>query len=103
MPPNQNNQVLEHPDTTAIREHEINPLKSRVDKCYSTEKYEEFQKAVREITLETMGGEKGVEKIKKHATDAAGTYFSSEMWKQKTFWIPTVIAVIAIVVAYVRK
>lgn len=101
MPPNQNNNVLEHPDTTAIREHEINPLKSRVDKCYSAEKYEEFQEAVRKITLETMGGEKGIEKIKNHATDAAKSYFSAEMWKQKTFWIPTLVGIAGVVTAIV--
>ena len=101
MPPSQNNNVLEHPDTIAIREHEITPLKNRVDKCYSAEKYEDFQDAVRKITLETMGGENGVEKIKKHATDAAKTYFSGEMWKQKTFWIPTLIGIAGVIAAFI--
>ena len=102
MPPqNQSNNVLEHPDTTAIKVHEIAPLRQRVDQCYSREKYEEFQDAVEKIVLKTIGGENGIKKIKEHATESAKSYFSSEMWKQKTFWIPTVIGIAGVITAIV--
>jgi len=104
MNPNNNNSnraVLEHPDTTAIREHEITPLKARVDRCFSKDDYEGFQDAVEKIVLKTMGSEDGVKKIKEHGTEAAKTYFAGEMWKQKTFWIPTVIGIAGVIVAVI--
>jgi len=109
MPQNHNNgerAVLEHPDTIAIREHEITPLKARVDKCFSKENYAEFQKEVETIVDRTIRGESRAT-TKEVAKEAAKEFYSDHGWKQKTFWVPTLISaglfVIAVLALFVKK
>ncbi|TSC84762.1 MAG: hypothetical protein G01um101413_146 [Parcubacteria group bacterium Gr01-1014_13] len=76
-------------------------IEERLDKCFSKEDYATFQTEVKKITLEILGGDDGREKIKKHATEATKDYIRDEAWKNKTFWIPTVIAGIATIAAVI--
>jgi len=82
---------------TLLNDHgkDITGLGERVAKCYSQDRYEEFQTAVERIALKTMGGKDGVKEIKEHATEATKNYLTTEKWKQKTLWIPVVVSVIS--------
>lgn len=88
-----------------LKDHEkdITGLGEKVSKCYSQDRYEEFQSVVEKIVLKTISGKDGAKEIKEYATEATKTYLAIETWKQKTFWIPTIIAIIAIVVGFLRK
>lgn len=89
----------------ATKQHEksISDLENKiedVDKCYSAQRYEEFQEAVKKITLETLDGA-GREKIKAHAKDSVKEYNQENGWKKITFWLPTIISVIVAIVAII--
>lgn len=71
---------------------DIDVLDEKVGKCYSLERYEEFQDAVEKIVLKTISGETGGEKIKKHAE----TYFKTTIIYGIAVWIITTILAIAI-------
>lgn len=93
-------------DTKALlNDHgkDITGLGERIAKCYSQDRYEDFQNAVEKIVLKTMGGKDGVKEIKEYATEATKNYLAVEIWKQKNFWVPVVIALISVAVAFFRK
>lgn len=85
---------------------DVNALEQRVEKCYSAERYEEFQEAVRKIALETIEGA-GRDKIKSHAKESAKEYSQENGWTKLTFWLPTIIsalvAIIAVVALFLKK
>ena len=88
-------------DTTALLiEHkgDISRLVEKVAKCYSEERYEEFQLAVEKISLKTIDG-MGREKIKAHAKEATKEYDEEEKRDKKNFWTPNIIQIIIAVVA----
>lgn len=73
-----------------VQEHgkDINDLGGKLGKCYSSERYEEFQEAVEKIVLKTIEGGKGEEKIKEHAKD----YFTGKVIGVALIWLITLIA-----------
>lgn len=75
---------------------DVDALGDKIDKCYSTERYEEFQGAVKKIVVDTLDGSDGRTKVKSHATEATKEYLSAAGWEKAKFWIPTVIAVLSI-------
>lgn len=89
---------------TLLNDHgkDITGLGEKVSKCYSQDRYKDFQTAVEDIVLKTMGGKDGIKEIKEHATEATKTYLAIETWKQKTFWVPTVIAVGSVAIAFLK-
>lgn len=76
----------------------MDALVERVEKCYSAERYEEFQEVVEKIVIRTIDGS-GREKIKGHAKEAAKQFLDEDTWRKITFWIPTIVAIIAVIVA----
>lgn len=88
---------------TLLNDHgkDITGLGEKVAKCYSQDRYEDFQNAVERIVLKTMGGKDGIKEIKEHATEATKTYLADEKWKQKTFLIPTIASIISIILVFV--
>jgi anti-sigma-K factor RskA len=90
-------------DTTALLiEHkgDISRLVEKVAKCYSEERYEEFQIAVERITLKIIEGT-GREKIKLHAKEAAKEYSEEKGENKKNFWTPNIIQIIIALVAII--
>lgn len=79
---------------------DVDALEDKVAKSYSKERYEDFQEAVRKITLETIDGA-GREKIKAHAKESAKEYSQENGWAKKTFWIPVIISLLALVGAVI--
>lgn len=75
---------------------DVSALESRVEKCYSTEKYEEFQKAVKAIALETIEGGDGRTKIKVHARESVKEFLDENGWKKLVFWAPLLISVVSV-------
>jgi hypothetical protein len=78
---------------------DVNALEARMEKCFSSEKYEEFQTAVQKITLETIDSGAGRTKIKAHGREATKEYLDENSWKKLLFWVPTVISVVSVAVA----
>jgi len=78
---------------TLLNEHEgdIYRLGEKVAKCYSTERYAEFQDAVETIVLRTIDGT-GREKIKVHSKESAKEFNLEDGWTKKKFWIPVVVS-----------
>lgn len=66
---------------------DVNALEQRVDKCFSTERYEDFQEAVEKIVLRKIDSGEGGEKIKKHAED----YFKGKVVWVIIVWLATII------------
>ena len=66
---------------------DVNAIDEKVERCYSQDRYEEFQEAVEKIVLKKIGSEDGGEKIKKHA----GDYFQSKFGWVVFIWVVTLI------------
>jgi vacuolar-type H+-ATPase subunit E/Vma4 len=80
---------------------DVDALEDKVAKCYSAERYEDFQEAVKNIALETIGSDTGRTKIKAHAKESAAEYSAEQGWTKKTFWWPFLISVLVAIVAIV--
>lgn len=78
---------------------DINALDDKVAKCYSSERYPEFQEVVRKIIIEVIGSDEGRKKIKAHAKEAAKEYKEENGWSKIQFWLPTIISVLVLIVA----
>lgn len=73
-----------------------------VKKCYSSERYEDFQKAVVAIVHAELSGDEGRKKLDTYVDGRIKSAFTDNAWKNKTFWIPTFIAAAAVVVAIIK-
>lgn len=78
---------------------DVDVLQEKIGKSYSSERYAEFQDAVKKIALETIGSAEGRTAIKAHAKEATKEYIDDNSWKRVTFWIPTIVSIIATAVA----
>lgn len=74
------------PLDTRISDLEIKT--SNLGKCYSAERYEQFQEAVEKIVLRTLESNDGEEKIKKHVE----SYFKMKIVWGVLIWLITLIA-----------
>jgi len=83
---------------TLLNEHgkDIPGLGEKLAKCYSADRYEEFQEAVEKIAFRTIDGT-GREKIKSHAKETVKDVKGENSWTNLTFWLPTAISVVAII------
>lgn len=88
---------------TSQHEKDIETLHKKVDRCYTKDDHEEFAKKVAEIVVNTIQLDVPRGKIKTYAKEAAKDFFDKEMWKQKTFWIPTVLSIAAALIAFFKK
>lgn len=99
-----NDQHFTPEDYLKAQDHakDIQALTEKLNKCYSTERFKDFQKDVEENVLKTMGSEEGVKKIKLHATTAAKDYFLSGTANQVRFWLPFIVTLIVAVFEAIR-
>jgi hypothetical protein len=69
---------------TLLNDHgkDITGLSEKLAKCYSSERYEDFQAAVKKNVLEVMGSDEGRDKIKAHAKESTKEY--NEEQKENT-------------------
>lgn len=79
-----------------LQEHQkdITGLGEKLLKCYSIDRYEDFQTAVKKIILEIIGSEEGRVKIKAHATESTKEYIDEKTANNKNFWTPNIIQII---------
>jgi hypothetical protein len=75
---------------------DVSAIEEKVGRCYSQDRYQDFQTAVKTIVIDTLGGDDGRTKVKAHATEATKDYLRDASWEKAKFWIPTAIAVISI-------
>ena len=71
---------------------DVNAISEKLEKCYSQERYSDFQKEVETITDRAIRGESR-KSVKEVAIEAAKEFYTDNAWKQKTFWIPTLISI----------
>lgn len=83
----------------AAKISDVDALGEKVQKCYSQDRYEEFQGAVEKITLKTLDATEGRKKVKELAKESAKEYSEDQGWKNKQFWIPVVVSLIGLGVA----
>ena len=74
------------------RVEDVSALDEKVQNCYSKDRYKDFQDDVKTIVLDVIGNSDGRKKIKEHAKESAKEYNEEQGWKNKQFWIPTIIA-----------
>ena len=98
---NGKNQKLPSELEGVAKVEQLSSLEARVDKAYSSERYEEFQDATEKIFYRAMETESAHAKLETKIQSEIKKYMDERGWKNKTFWIPTVIGVIGIVVAII--
>lgn len=87
--------LAEVEDVNALEEK----LAEKLARCYSQDKYEEFQTAVEKISLKAISDEVGRDKVKTIAKDATKEFLEERGWRSKSFWIPVVISIVGLLVA----
>lgn len=75
----------------------VSAIEEKVKNCYSAERYEDFQEAVRKIALNILAHDDGKNVLKPYIEDTTGKYVAAKSLSTKQFWIPTVISVISII------
>lgn len=80
---------------------QLNGLEERLEKAYSSERYEEFQEAVEKIIWRALETDTAHTKFEAKIQTEIKKYMEEKGWKNKTFWIPTIIAIIAAVAAVI--
>lgn len=73
-----------------------------VKRCYSTDRYEDFEKAVVTIVHGELASDPARKNLDVYVDGRARTVMNDDRWKKLTFWIPTVIAAAAVVVAILK-
>jgi vacuolar-type H+-ATPase subunit E/Vma4 len=87
--------------STLVQEHgkDISGLGEKLAKCFSEERYNVFQEHVEKIVIKTLGSKDGRKEVKEYSTEATKEYLDENTWRKVTFWLPTIIAAVAIIVA----
>lgn len=90
---------------TLLNEHgkDISGLSEKLGKCYSEDRYNVFQEHVEKIVLKTISAKDGRKEIKEYATEATKEFLHHDTWRKITFWLPTAVAVLAVLVAYFKQ
>lgn len=84
-------------------EDEFLNVHEKLSKCYSKEDYEEFQIAVETIVKKTLGHDDGKNVIRPFINDMVRDFLAEQAWKSKQFWIPIIIAIIGVLVAFFKQ
>lgn len=96
--PNGRNQSIPELEDVA-KKHTVEALEAKVDKCYSSEKYKDFREEVESISLKQLGTDTAHDALTPHIDARIEKVVTERFWKNKTFWIPTIIATAAVAVA----
>jgi hypothetical protein len=100
MSGSRNNSIPELQDVA--KKHTVEALEAKLDKCYSSEKYKDFREEVESISLKQLGTDTAHAALTPHIDSRVERLIAERFWKNKTFWIPTVIASAAVVVSYFK-
>jgi predicted NAD/FAD-binding protein len=73
----------------------VNLLEQKIGKCYSSEKYQEFQTAVEVIVERYLDTDKAHSKLKDKINRQIKDYLDERGFRNKVFWIPVVISIIS--------
>ncbi len=83
------------------KKHTVEALEAKLDKCYTSEKYKEFQTEVEAISLKQLGGDVAHLALDSYLETRVVKIIETRGWRNKTFWIPTGIAFIAAIAAVI--
>lgn len=84
------------------KKHTVEALEQKVERCYSKDRYEEFEEAVEKIMLKGLEMDSTQEKLGKWVKNEVKQELSNRWWKNFSFWIPTIIAGGAVAVAIIK-
>ncbi|HSX00037.1 MAG TPA: hypothetical protein VLH38_03305 [Patescibacteria group bacterium] len=100
---NENNQAQPTEYVGLVQQQRIDSLEDHLKHCYSSERYEEFQTGVETIVERYLDTDKAHEKLKGKINRQIKDYMDERGLRNKTFWIPTSIALIAAVASIFVK
>jgi hypothetical protein len=83
----------------AAKKEDIVHVHEKLEKCYSQERYSDFQEAVKKITLDVLGHDDGKAKIKPCAREATKEFFEEDSWRKAKLWIPVALSIAAVLVS----
>ena len=73
----------------------VTGIEARLAKTYSSERYEEFQEAVEKIIYRVLETDTAQIKLKGRIQTEIKDFLDKRAYQSKTFWIPTIIGLIA--------
>jgi hypothetical protein len=82
-----------------VRIERVSTIEERLGKTYSLERFEEFQEAVEKIVSRVLETDTAHAKMQHRIQTEIKEYLDKKAWQNKTFWIPTAIAAVAVLVA----
>lgn len=94
-----------------LNEHgkDISGLADKMGRCYSAEKYEDFQDAVEKIILKVMDSS-AREKLKSYTKESIQEFNDTKdkaekekLWDRIKFWVPVIISIVAVLVVFLAK
>jgi len=87
-----------------VQEHDkdILGLAEKLAKCFSLDRYDVFQEHIEKLVLKTLGSKDGRKEVKEYATEATKEFLQHDTWRKITFWLPIVVAVLAVFVAWLK-
>jgi hypothetical protein len=80
----------------------VSTLSERVEKCYSSERYQAFSDSVKEIVLQVINTNTTGDIIKAYAKQATKDFLEENNWKKIQFWLPTTIAIISVIISVIK-
>lgn len=81
--------------------HAVNLLEEKLARCYSADKYQDFQGAVETIIERYLETDTAHNKLKTKINRQIKDYLEEKGFKNKMFWVPTVISIVSAIVAVV--
>lgn len=79
----------------------VNLLEAKIEKCYSSEKYQDFQTDVETIVERYLDTSRAHKKLEDKIDRQIKDYMDDRVWKNRGFWIPTSIAIVSAIAAVV--
>lgn len=76
------------------RKDDITHVNEKLDRCYTKDKYDEFQGAVEAISLKALEGTAGRNQIRCTALEAIKDYKTEVVNRGREFWVPVGISII---------
>ncbi|WP_157968542.1 hypothetical protein [Streptomyces geranii] len=95
--------IDERTDSTDFRNKVRDSLKEELDNAYSSNRHEAFQTKVQEIGLAQFSNSDAQQKLNLYVDGRIEAKMRDKGWKSLTFWIPTIIAAAAVIVALIKK
>jgi len=85
-----------------FQEQRFSSIEDKLNRCYSADRYEDFEGAVEKILLKHIEMDSTKDKLKAWVSSEVRSVLSDSRWKNLSFWLPFAVSVAAVVVAFVK-